>query len=102
MLEVLEKTKKARRLKTCEALILLVGLGGLEPQTSSMSTKRSNQLSYNPIFSFCRISRRNIVYRFSAVLSRDLDRIVKYMPLLYNQCFNNSLAPTANSSKPAS
>jgi hypothetical protein len=28
-------------LKTCEALILLVGLGGLEPQTSSMSTSRS-------------------------------------------------------------
>ena len=27
----------------------MVGLGGLEPQTSSMSTKRSNQLSYNPL-----------------------------------------------------
>lgn len=29
-------------------MFALVGLGGLEPQTSSMSTKRSNQLSYNP------------------------------------------------------
>jgi hypothetical protein len=33
---------------------VMVGLGGLEPQTSSMSTKRSNQLSYNPILRQCR------------------------------------------------
>jgi hypothetical protein len=27
----------------------LVGLGGLEPPTSSLSVKRSNHLSYRPI-----------------------------------------------------
>lgn len=30
-------------------LFLMVGVSGLEPETSSMSTKRSNQLSYTPI-----------------------------------------------------
>lgn len=31
--------------KSAEPLILLVGLGGLEPQTSSMSTKRCVRLT---------------------------------------------------------
>lgn len=31
----------------------MVGLFGFEPKTSSMSTKRSNQLSYNPISDEC-------------------------------------------------
>jgi hypothetical protein len=41
---MLENIKKARRMKICEALNLLVGLGGLEPQTSSMSTIISEYL----------------------------------------------------------
>ena len=32
---------------------ILVGLFGFEPKTSSMSTKRSNQLSYNPMSDEC-------------------------------------------------
>lgn len=31
----------------------MVGLFGFEPKTSSMSTKRSNQLSYNPMSYGC-------------------------------------------------
>ena len=31
----------------------MVGLFGFEPKTSSMSTKRSNQLSYNPMSDKC-------------------------------------------------
>ena len=31
----------------------MVGLFGFEPKTSSMSTKRSNQLSYNPMSYKC-------------------------------------------------
>lgn len=31
----------------------MVGLFGFEPKTSSMSTKRSNQLSYNPMSDEC-------------------------------------------------
>ena len=42
--EIQEKTSG----KPGSLTFALVGLGGLEPQTSSMSTKRSNQLSYNP------------------------------------------------------
>ena len=40
--------KKKRRNRLQRLGFNMVGLGGLEPQTSSMSTKRSNQLSYNP------------------------------------------------------
>ena len=34
-------------------MVILVGLFGFEPKTSSMSTKRSNQLSYNPMSDEC-------------------------------------------------
>ena len=34
----------------------MVGPGGLEPLTSSVSRKRSNQLSYGPMFSFQQVT----------------------------------------------
>ena len=33
---------------------VMVGLGGLEPPTSSLSGKRSNRLSYRPLVTFAR------------------------------------------------
>src|SRR5271166_2947602 len=36
---------------------MIVGLGGLEPPTSSLSAKRSNRLSYRPVFAYGRATR---------------------------------------------
>ena len=49
----INRKKSGHQLSAETRVVTMVGLGGLEPQTSSMSTKRSNQLSYNPLFS-CR------------------------------------------------
>ena len=44
----------------------MVGLFGFEPKTSSMSTKRSNQLSYNPM------SDENIIHDGGEICKRFL------------------------------
>src|SRR5580693_10571945 len=36
---------------------MVVGLGGLEPPTSSLSAKRSNRLSYRPLLAYGRATR---------------------------------------------
>ncbi len=36
---------------------MVVGLGGLEPPTSSLSAKRSNRLSYRPVLAYGRATR---------------------------------------------
>lgn len=45
---------------------MVVGLGGLEPPTSSLSAKRSNRLSYRPVLAYA--ERRD--YRNRARLSK--------------------------------
>ena len=53
----------------------LVGLFGFEPKTSSMSTKRSNQLSYNPMSDECIIhDMREICKMLFAISCIWLDR----------------------------
>lgn len=53
----------------------MVGLFGFEPKTSSMSTKRSNQLSYNPISDECIIhDMREICKMLFAISCIWLDR----------------------------
>ena len=44
----MKKTKNVRFIKITPQGVLLVGICGLEPQTSSLSVTRSNQLSYIP------------------------------------------------------
>lgn len=53
----------------------MVGLFGFEPKTSSMSTKRSNQLSYNPMSDKCIIhDMREICKMLFAISCIWLDR----------------------------
>lgn len=53
----------------------MVGLFGFEPKTSSMSTKRSNQLSYNPMSDGCIIhDMREICKMLFAISCIWLDR----------------------------
>lgn len=53
----------------------MVGLFGFEPKTSSMSTKRSNQLSYNPMSDECIIhDMREICKMLFAISFIWLDR----------------------------
>ena len=53
----------------------MVGLFGFEPKTSSMSTKRSNQLSYNPMSDECIIhDMREICKMLFAISCIWLDR----------------------------
>ncbi len=53
----------------------MVGLFGFEPKTSSMSTKRSNQLSYNPMSDECIIhDMREICKMLFAIFCIWLDR----------------------------
>src|SRR5271166_7182757 len=56
---------------------MVVGLGGLEPPTSSLSAKRSNRLSYRPILAYDRPTRlpqsRATPKRLIAIGQRHLD-----------------------------
>ena len=50
----------------------MVGLIGIEPMTSTMSTWRSNQLSYNPLAGFIihiRAKKARTFFRFESILS---------------------------------
>lgn len=47
----------------------MVGLFGFEPKTSSMSTKRSNQLSYNPMSDECIIHDMREIFKMLFAIS---------------------------------
>ena len=46
----------------------VMGLNGLEPSTSRLSGVRSNQLSYKPIFSFCKSGSHLLSHTVSSIV----------------------------------
>ena len=55
----------------------MVGVGGLEPPTSSLSEMRSNQLSYTPMFYQCKIYYTNLSSNFKRFLKILLFLVMK-------------------------
>ena len=67
----------------------MVGLFGFEPKTSSMSTKRSNQLSYNPMSDECIIHDMREICKMLFAIS-----CIWYEPyMILSHCAINDFVP---------
>ena len=68
----------------------MVGLTGFEPVTSSMSTRHSNQLSYNPNAEhFCSIAKKRAsVKRFEQICEK-IFMWQENSPFMYNKYNEN-------------
>ena len=65
----------------------MVGLSGLEPEASSLSEMRSNQLSYRPIYqNFNRGQNSNLIYfcqdRLSDTFLRNIDNSIVILRMI--------------------
>lgn len=83
----------------------MVGLFGFEPKTSSMSTKRSNQLSYNPMSDECIIHDMREICKMLFCNFLHMARQMRYprcnSPSCYGSQFRRSTPPSLSASNPS-
>lgn len=84
----------------------MVGLFGFEPKTSSMSTKRSNQLSYNPMSDECIIHDMREICKMLFAIScicgvTDAASPRCSSPSCYGSQFRRSTPPIRSASNPS-
>lgn len=84
----------------------MVGLFGFEPKTSSMSTKRSNQLSYNPMSDKCIIHDMRETCKMLFCNFLHMARQMRYprcnsLSYLYGSQFRPTTTPSLSASNPS-
>lgn len=83
----------------------MVGLFGFEPKTSSMSTKRSNQLSYNPMSDECIIHDMIEICKMLFCNFLHMARQMRHprcsSPSCYGSQFRRSTPPILSASNPS-
>lgn len=72
----------------------MVGLFGFEPKTSSMSTKRSNQLSYNPMSDECIIHDMRETCKMLFCNFLHMARQMRYPHCSSPSCYGSQFRPT--------